>query len=410
MRMSAVAEPLDVAADDGLARRNALVLAVAQALAGGNNTVIVATAAIVGSVIAPDKSLATLPISVMVFGMWMGTLPVGFLARRFGRRFSLQTGSLCGIVAGFICCIAVMRGSFELLLLGTFCCGLYAAAHQSYRFAATDTASEGFRPKAVSWVLAGGVLSGIIGPQLVIFTKDLWPPYLFAATYIAQACLAGLAGLVLMLLKIPRPDAAAHANGGRPLGEIVRNPLFAVAVACGVASYAMMNLVMTSAPLAMVGCGHSVTDATLGIQWHVVSMFAPSFVTGALIVRFGVERIILSGLALMLLGAGIGLAGLTVWHFWTGLVLLGVGWNFAFIGATTLVTRCHRPEERNKVQAFNDFLVFGSMAIASFSSGKLLAHFGWGVVNEVVFPPVLVAGALLIWLMLRGRRRAEASA
>jgi MFS family permease len=309
------------------------------------------------------------------------------------------------MVAGLICCIAVLRGSFELLLLGTFCCGLYASAHQSYRFAATDTASDGFRAKAVSWVLAGGVLSGVIGPQIVIFTKDLWPPYLFAATYIAQACVAGLAGLVLTLLRIPRPDAAIRANGGRPLGEIARTPLFAVAVACGVASYAMMNLVMTSAPLAMIGCGHSVTDATLGIQWHVVSMFAPSFMTGALIVRFGVERIILCGLALMLLGAGIGLAGITVGHFWSGLVLLGVGWNFAFIGATTLVTRCHRPEERNKVQAFNDFLVFGSMAIASFSSGKLLAHFGWNAVNEVVFPPVLAAAALLIWLMLRGRQR-----
>ena len=213
--MSAVAEPLDVAADDGLARRNALVLAVAQALAGANNTVIVATAGIVGSVIAPDKSLATLPISVMIFGMWMGTLPVGLLARRFGRRFSLQTGSLCGMVAGLICCIAVLRGSFELFLLGAFCCGLYASAHQSYRFAATDTASEGFRPKAVSWVLAGGVLSGVIGPQIVIFTKDLWPPYLFAATYIAQACVAGLAGLVLMFAE-NSPPGRRRAGERRP--------------------------------------------------------------------------------------------------------------------------------------------------------------------------------------------------
>src|SRR5262245_9693527 len=405
MGMSAVADRFEVAADDALARRSALVLAVAQALAGANHTVIVATAGILGAVIAPDKSLATLPISVMILGMAAGTLPTGYLARRFGRRFSLQVGTLYGIVAGLISCIAVLRGSFELFMLGTFCCGLYGSAHQSYRFAATDTASEGFRPRAVSWVLAGGVLSGVIGPQIVIFTQNLWPPYLFAATYIAQACAAAIAGLVLTQLRIPRPDAATLANGGRPLREIVRQPLFMVAAAVGVASYAMMNLVMTSAPVAMVGCGHSVTDATLSIQWHVIGMYGPSFFTGALIVRFGIERMILTGLSLMLVAAGIGLAGLSVAHFWIGLALLGIGWNFAFIGATTLVTHCHRPEERNKVQAFNDFLIFGSMAIASFSSGQLLAYLGWDAVNSVVFPPILAAGGFLIWLMLRQRPR-----
>jgi predicted MFS family arabinose efflux permease len=298
----------------------------------------------------------------------------------------------------------VLKGSFALFILGAFCAGLYAAAHQSYRFAATDTASESFRPNAVAWVLAGGVFAGVLGPQLVIASKDVWPP-LFAATFLAQAAVAAIAALVLAFLRIPRPVAHRDISGGRSLAEFVRMPRFVVAVACGVASFAMMNLVMTSAPVAMVGCGHSVTDATLGIQWHVLAMYAPSFFTGALILRFGLERIMLTGLVFVAVSAVIGLAGVSVAHFWSALVLLGIGWNFAFVAATTMVTQCHRAEERNKVQAFNDFLIFGAMAIASFSSGQLLAVFGWSAVNIVVFPFILSAGALAIWLLLRGQPR-----
>ncbi len=405
--MSAVAEPLNhIITDDRLARRNAMVLAVAQALAGGNNTVIVSTASIVGAVLAPDKGLATLPITAMVLGMWIGTLPIGWLARRFGRRFALQSGSVFGILSGLISYSAVINGSFALLLFGTFCGGLYAAAHQSYRFAAADTASERYRPKVVSWVLAGGVFAALIGPQLVIFTKDLLPPHLFAASYLGQSVCALLAAFVLMFVKVP-PAAAKRASQGRPLSQITRAPRFLVAVACGVASFAMMNILMTSAPLAMVGCGHSVTDATLGIQWHVLAMYAPSFFTGHLIPRFGVERVTGFGLFLIGMAAVAGIGGLTVAHFWGGLVLLGFGWNFAFIGATTMVTQCHRPEERNKVQAFNDFLVFGSLAISSFSSGQMLEYLGWAAINEVVFPTVFLAGGLLVWLVMW--KRAEAS-
>jgi len=422
--MSAVAEPIAYGTiDDALARRNAMVLAVAQALAGGNNTVIVSTASIVGAVLAPDKGLATLPITAMVIGMWFGTLPVGWLARRFGRRFALQTGSVFGVLSGLISYSAVMNGQFWLLLIGTFCGGLYAAAHNSYRFAAADTASEAFRPKVVSWVLAGGVFAAVIGPQLVIFTKDLLSPHMFAAvigpqlviftkdllsphmfaaSYLGQSACALIAALVLMFVKIP-PLPATRVENPRPLGAIVRTPRFIVAVACGMASYAMMNMVMTSAPLAMIGCGHSVTDATLGIQWHVLAMYAPSFVTGSLISRFGVERITGIGLGLIALTAVVGLAGITVAHFWSALVLLGVGWNLAFIGATTMVTQCHRPHERNKVQAFNDFLIFGSMAVASFSSGQLLEYLGWQAINEVIFPTILLAGAMLVWLTVRKR-------
>jgi MFS family permease len=402
--MSLIAEP--VVADDRLAKHNALLLAVAQALSGGNNAVIVSTGGIVGAMLAPDRGMATLSITMMVVGMWAGTLPMGWMAANYGRRFALQMGTAVGVLSGLISCAAVLWGSFALFCFGAFCGGLYAAGHQSYRFAAADTASEHFRPKAVSWVLAGGVFASVIGPQLIIFTQNLWPPYLFAASYIGQAMFAALAGGVLIFLKIPRPIARHRANGGRPLKEIALTRRFLIAVSCGVASYAMMNLVMTSAPLAMVDCGHSVTDATLGLQWHMLAMFAPSFFTGDLILRFGVNRIVLTGLVLMVVSALVSIAGITIAHFWTGLVLLGLGWNFAFIGATTMVTKCHRPEERNKVQAFNDFLIFGSMAIGSFASGKILALFGWIAVNEVLIPPVLAAAAVLLWLALRERSSA----
>ena len=404
--MSALAQPVvDVAADDHLARRNARVLAIAQALAGGNSTVLVATAGIVGTMLAPDKSLATLAISIYVLGMWMGTLPLGALARRLGRRNALQIGTVCGVLTGLICCLAVLQGSFLLFNVGAVFSGLYASAHQSYRFAAADTASEAFRPKAISWVLFGGVVAAIVGPQLVIATQDLWPPYLFAATYLGQSALALISAGVLMFVNIPKPPPRSSAGEGRSLAEIAKQPRFVVAVACGVAAYSMMNLMMTSAPLAMVMCNHSVTDATLGLQWHVLGMYAPSFATGALISRFGLQRVTGAGLALIIVAALIGIAGISLWHFWIALALLGVGWNFAFIGATTMVTHCHRPNERNKVQAFNDFLVFGSMALGSFASGALLVNFGWSAVNEIVFPVALAATALLIWGALRGRSR-----
>jgi len=401
--MSAIAAPFhDAKPDDNLARRNAMVLAVAQALAGGNNTVIVSTASIIGVVLAPDKGLATLPVTAMVFGMWLGTLPIGFLARHFGRRFALQCGSAFGILSGLISYSAVMNGHFWLLLVGTFCGGFYAAAHQSYRFAAADTASDAYRPKVVSWVLAGGIFAAVLGPQLVIFTRDLLSPHLFAASYLGQSACALAAALVLQFVKVPPLPPARHDNV-RPLAQIVSNSRFIVAVACGMASYGMMNMVMTSAPLAMVGCGHSVTDAALGIQWHVLAMYAPSFITGSLIARFGVERI--TGIGLVLIGAAavINIAGLSVAHFWGALVLLGCGWNLSFIGATTMVTQCHRPHERNKVQAFNDFLIFGSMALSSFSSGQLLEKFGWTAINEVIFPTIFVAAAMLLWLTFRPR-------
>lgn len=404
MPLPSTAAASELLSDDRLARRNVVVLAIAQALAGGNQVVVVTTGGIIGTMLAPDKGLATLPISVMVIGMWLGTLPIGALARRYGRRPALQLGAAMGVLSGLICSAAILQGSFAMFLLGAFCSGVYAASHHAYRFAAADTASIAFRPKAVSWVLAGGVASAVVGPQLIIFTKDFLPPYIFSVTFLGQAALAAVAAAVLILVKIPRPPSGKEQSSGRPLAEIIRGPRFITAAVCGAASYAMMNLVMTSAPLAMLACDHSITDATLGLQWHVLAMYVPSFFTGALIVRFGVERVVLLGLALIVASGLIAIAGIALWNFWTGLVLLGVGWNFGFIGATTMVTQCHTAAERNKVQAFNDFLVFGSMAVASFSSGQLLASFGWTAVNYVVFPTILAAAVLLAWRKLRDRQ------
>jgi MFS family permease len=404
--VSAVAEaPFDAAAGDRLAKRNALVLAVGQALAGGNNTVVAATGSILGAMLAPDKSLATLPVSVMIVGTWVGTLPVGLLVRRFGRRAAYQIGAAVGCLAGLIGYAAVIEASFPLYLAATFCAGLYQASHLSYRFAAADTASANFKGRAVSWVLAGGLFAAFLGPQLVILTKDLMPPYLFAASYLGQAAVAACAMLVLVQVRAPRQVAQRTAGRARSLADIARQPRFIVAVTCGVASYALMNLMMTAAPLAMVDCGHSVGNAALGIQWHVLAMFAPSFVTGALVSRFGAVPIIAVGLTLLAASAVVGFAGISVAHFWAALVLLGVGWNFAFVGATTMVIECYRPEERTKVQAFNDFLIFGTMAVGSFASGAMLAHFGWYLVNLVMLPVVAAAGAMLAWLAVRERPR-----
>jgi MFS family permease len=384
--------------DDARARSNVLRLSVAQALAGANSAVIFATGAIVGSALAPDASYATVPISMYVVGLASGTLPVGAISRAYGRRVAFVIGSGCGALCGALAAVAILRGSFALFCCATFFGGLYGAVAQSYRFAAADGASVAYRPKAVSWVMAGGVFAGVLGPQLVQWTMDVWPPYLFAFSFTAQALVALIAMVLLSTVDAPKP-AAADLHGGRPLAEIARQPRFIAAAICGVVSYSMMNLVMTSAPLAMKLCGLPLSDSNFGLQWHIVAMYGPSFFTGSLIARFGAPRIVAAGLALEALAAAIGMSGITTMHFWSGLVILGIGWNFGFIGASALVLETHRPQERNKVQAFNDFLVFGLMAVGSFSSGQLLANFGWSTVNAVVFPPIFLG---LIVLALAG--------
>jgi MFS family permease len=387
---------------DALAKRNALVLACAQALGGASPSIVISLGGIVGSSLVEDQTFATVPVSLMQFGIACGVIPAAMLMRRLGRRDGYIIGALVGVTASSVAAAGAGSRLFWLFCLGTFMCGLYGAFVQSYRFAAADTATESFRPRAISWVMIGGIAAGVIGPQSVYWTRDLTPAAPFAASFLAQGCLALLAILVVVRLRAPRVPAV-KASGGRPLGEIMRQPKFIASVIAALVAYGLMSFVMTAAPLAMVACGHSVGDAALGIQWHVLSMFGPSFFTGRLIARFGKEKITALGLILTALAAIVGLSGLSVAHFWLALVLLGVGWNFGFIGATALVTDCYRPEERVKVQAANDFLVFGSVAIASFSSGGLLHAGGWTSVNWLVFPPVAIALALVAWQALSRR-------
>jgi MFS family permease len=393
----------------GTARRipaNVVRLAVAQALGGANANVVYATGAIVGSQLAPDPGLATLPISMFVVGLAAGTLPTGGVSREYGRRAAFIGGTCLGVLAGAVALAAVLRGSFALFWIATFLAGLYSSVVQSFRFAATDGVAPAFRPKAISWVMAGGLVGGVIGPQMVQATMNLWQPWLFAASFVGQSLLALASMAVLAGVDIPKP-AAAELRAGRPLLEIVATPKFALAALCGVVSYALMNLAMTSAPLAMRLCGLTLRDSNLGIQWHVLAMFGPSFFTGSFVARFGAPRVIAVGMALLCAAAVVNLSGQTVWHFWGGLVLLGLGWNFGFVGASALVVEAHRPEERNKVQAFNDFLIFGVMALGSFSSGKLLTDYGWNAVNWVAFPPIALAVAALAAVVF-ARREARA--
>jgi MFS family permease len=389
--------------DDARARANVARLAAAQALTGANSAVIFATGSIVGASLAPSMSLATVPISMYVLGLAAGTLPTGALSRRYGRRIAFIIGTGCGTLTGLIGALAILHAQFWLFCCATFLGGLYGAVAQSYRFAAADGASVRFRPKAVSLVMAGGVFAGVLGPQLVQWTMDVWPPYLFAFSYVVQAAVALVAMAITAGVDAPKP-AAADLHAGRPLPEIVRQPRFIAAALCGVIAYPMMNLVMTSAPLAMKICGLSVSDSNFGIQWHIVAMYGPSFITGTLITRFGAPTVVAIGLTLEAVAATIGLSGVTAPHFWATLMVLGVGWNFGFVGASALVLETHLPQERNKVQAFNDFLVFGTMAVGSFSSGQLLANYGWSAVNMVVYPPV-VLGLIVLALTSAARRR-----
>jgi MFS family permease len=392
-------------ANDARVKANVVRLAAAQALTGANSAVIFATGSIVGASLAPSISLATVPLSMYVLGLAAGTLPTGAISRAYGRRVAFIIGTGCGTTTGLLGAFAILHASFWLFCCATFLGGLYGAVSQSYRFAAADGASTAYRPKAVSWVMAGGVFAGVLGPQLVQWTMDVWPPYLFAFSFVVQAAVALVAMAILAGVDAPKPSAA-DLHGGRPLFEIVTQPRFIAAALCGIIAYPMMNLVMTSAPLAMKMCGLSVSDSNFGIQWHIVAMYGPSFFTGALIARFGAPVIVALGLTLEAVAATIGLTGITAPHFWATLMVLGVGWNFGFIGASALVLETHLPQEKNKVQAFNDFLVFGMMAIGSFSSGQLLANYGWDAVNLVVYPPVLL-GLVVLGLVSWAKRRAR---
>lgn len=404
MAVSPSASDTDVLLPADVQRGNIWRLSVAQALAGANSVVVYATGSIVGNVLAPTPVLATLPISIFVVGMAACILPAGAIARRHGRLAAFLAGTGAGVLAGLLAMLAVILGSFWLFCAATFFGGAYAAVVLSFRFAAADGVEPARRARALSYVMAGGVAAGVVGPQLVTWTMDIWPPHMFTATFLVQAAVAAVSALILLGVRLPRPTAEEIAGGGRPLAVIARQPRFIAAVVCGAVSYTLMNFLMTAAPLAMHLCGHPQESANLGLQWHVIAMFGPSFFTGHLIGRFGAARMATLGLVLIGVSAVIGLGGIDVAHFWATLILLGVGWNFGFLGASALVLECHRPEEKTRVQSFNDFIVFGLMAIGSFASGGVLSAYGWDMVLWVSLLPIPVAIVMLSAAMRRSAR------
>lgn len=374
-----------------------LRLATAQALAGANSTVVFATGAIIGHSLAPSPALATVPIPVFVVGMALGTLPAGALVRRHGRKASFLAGNVCGMLMGLLAALALFLGSFPLFCLAMLFGGVYASVVQSFRFAATECVGPDDKPKAMSFVPAGGVLAGVVGAQLINATMNAWPPYAYAVTYLGAAAVAMLSAAVLWGVKFERRPASSK-GGGRPMRDVLRQPQLLVAMCCGVVIYMMMNFLMTSAPLAMELCGIARIHANHGIEMHVIAMYAPSFFTGRLIARFGGPAMVTTGLALTALSAAAAMNGITVDHFWLSLVLLGVGWNFGYLGASAMVLRSHAPDEGPRVQSINDFVVFGTMAVGSFLSGGLLNAYGWGVVSALVLVPVAAAAVSLVWL------------
>jgi predicted MFS family arabinose efflux permease len=391
--------------DDTKARRNAVILAIAQALYGATVTALVVTSGLIGSQLAPDPSWATLPMSMVIVGTALTTFPISLMMKRIGRRAGFMICALVGASGAAVGTVAIFQRSFAMLLVGALMLGIYQASASYYRFAAADLASPQFRPKAISWVMTGGVAAALFGTMLVMVTVDLLAPVTFAGTWVAMAVLALVATALLMSLSIPH-RADAHAPTGRPLAEIARQPRYIVAAATAMLSYAIMMLVMTATPVAMLGCGFTVRDSSWVIQWHALAMFVPSFFTGSLIARFGAERISAIGMLLLIGAAVAGLLNVHFENFAAGLILLGLGWNFGFLGGTTLLTSTYRPEERNKAQGLNDLVVFVSTALASLSAGKLLAWYSWSAVNYTVFPLVLVALSLIAWLMTHQRKLA----
>ena len=406
--MSVAAPLLD---PDIRARRNLRVLVAAQVILGSQMPVSFILGGLAGQMLSPIGCLATLPISLIVFGSMLSAPILSNLMQKRGRTAGFLVGTAGGAFGGALCAWALIVGSFGLFLAGSALSGLYMSAQGFYRFAATDGASEGYRPKAISWVMAAGLASAIVGPQMVKLTADALAPIPFAGAYLAVVALNLLGAGVFWFLDSPRPaPPAADGPRARSHWDLLRDPRIGVAMLCGMVSYALMNLVMTSTPLAIVGCGFATADAANVVSAHVLAMFAPSFFTGNLIARFGAERIIATGLVILACAGLVGLAGVELTNFFVALVLLGLGWNFGFIGATAMLTGAHRPEERGRVQGMNDFAVFGLVGLASLASGGLMnciggdAVAGWKAVNLAMIPMLALAGSALIWLVLSRRR------
>ena len=390
------------------ATKNVALLAACQGLLLTNNAILIATQGLAGFALADHRAFGTLPVTAYIVGAAIATLPMSLLMRRIGRRAGFTLGALVGIVGAAIGGSAVLLHNFWLLCVGAVVLGVYNAAGQYYRFAAADSAPVALKSKAISLVLAGGIIGGILGPESSKLTKD-WLAATFAGSYFSLAFFALAAIVLLRFVELPPLTAAERSDSGRPLRQIASQPAFVVAVASGVVGYGIMNLLMVATPLAMAACAHSFSDSAFVIQWHVIAMFAPSFFTGSLIKRCGVLPIMLVGVGLNLTCVAIALTGIAVAHFSWALVALGVGWNFMYIGGTTLLTDCHTPAERGKVQGVNDLAVFVTMAATSVSSGLLFTLQGWSAMNRAAIPVLIAVALCMMWFGLRRRRLATAA-
>jgi predicted MFS family arabinose efflux permease len=382
------------------ARLNVGLLAACQAMLMTNNATLIAINGLAGLALAPHVSLATLPVTCWVIGGAISTMPASLYMKKVGRRSGLIRGASAGIVGAAICASAIWQASFWLLCFGTLVWGTYNAFGQYYRFVAAEVAAPDFRATAVSLVLAGGLVGGILGPAMSRFTIDLIGPK-FAGAYLALIVFALATMAILSRIRIPDPSAAEQAASGRPLSEIAAQPKYIIAVLSAALGYGVMSFLMTSTPIAMQICGHPYGDAAFVISSHVVAMFAPSFVTGGLIKRLGTIPVMLAGAALNAVCIGVALAGVAVANFWWALVLLGVGWNFLYIGATTLLTETYRPEERAKAQGANEFAIFAMMVLSSFSSGMIVTNAGWEKVNYAAAPLIAIVTMALAFLYFR---------
>lgn len=390
------------------AKRNVGILVGCQALAMTATTIIAVVTGLVGLSLATDKALATVPLGLQFGSMMLSTIPSAYVMRRFGRRVGFAMGSLAGTAGGLLAAQAIFAGSFWGFAGASMVIGFANGVAQLYRFAAAEAAPEAYRSRAISLVMAGGVVAATLGPELAKASRELFQPILFAGCFVVVAGLHGAGLLAQQFLRMPGLSAAERRDSGRPLRVIARQPEFLVALAGGMIGYAVMSLLMTATPLAMLACGLPFDDSAFVIQWHALGMFAPAFFTGSLIHRFGVLRIMNAGAVLVILCIVINLTGVTLAHFWTALFLLGVGWNFLFVGATTLLTRTHTVAERSKVQSLNDFLVFGLVTVASFGSGALQYAVGWEAVNLMVAPAIALTLGALAWLGWTGRARRAA--
>ena len=377
-------------------RRNVLILALCVALGMSGNGIVLAAGALAGAVMLVDDGWATLPLAIMFTATMATTIPASILMGRIGRRAGFSIGAIIGFGGASLAAYAIFANSFPLFVAASIPIGMFNAFAQFYRLAAADTASEAFRPRAISLVMAGGVISALVWPTLAKWGYDMFAPVLFAGGYVIIAGMMLISLVLLQLVEIPRLSVADRKNTGRPLGEIMRQRKFIVAALSAAVGYATMSLVMTATPLAMLACGFTFNDSTTVIQWHALAMFAPAFVTGNLIQRFGSLNIILTGAALNGLCLVIALSGIEFEQFLSALILLGLGWNFMFIGGTSLLTETHTPAERAKTQAVNDFMVFSLVAIASFSSGALQNWIGWNAVILAMGLPLIIATAAVV--------------